>query len=121
MADIKKRENDKIYRINHVDNIRKYKRDWINRKRKEVFEYYGGNPPRCTCCGETHREFLCVDHIDGNGNKWRKSIGYKKSIFIELASKGFPPGFRILCNNCNQSIGTYGYCPHKKEYVSCRT
>jgi len=27
--------------------------------------------------------------------------------------QGYPTGFRVLCHNCNQAIGLYGYCPHK--------
>ena len=30
-----------------------------------------------------------------------------------INSNSFPPGFRVLCHNCNQALGAYGYCPHK--------
>lgn len=31
-----------------------------------------------------------------------------------LEHNHFPPGFRVLCHNCNQARGFYGYCPHEK-------
>jgi predicted transcriptional regulator len=30
-----------------------------------------------------------------------------------LKNHNFPSGFRVLCYNCNSSIGAWGYCPHK--------
>ena len=37
----------------------------------------------------------------------RGSMGWK------LLNSPVPlPGYRVLCHNCNTSLGLYGYCPH---------
>jgi len=78
--------------------------------RHEVLNAYGG---LCECCGESHVEFLGVDHIDGGGRKHLAELGGSAYFYGWLKKNGFPPGYRILCHNCNFSIGKYGYCPHK--------
>jgi len=82
--------------------------------RLKVFRYYSGENYCCACCGETIYEFLCVDHINGGGGKHRLEIGGGK-IARWLISNNYPEGFRILCHNCNQSLGLYGHCPHNKK------
>ena len=79
-------------------------------QRKIAITHYGGV---CACCGETKFEFL-IDHIDGNGNKHRKEHGIASGSQMArwLKRNNYPVGFRILCHNCNMSIGIYGYCPH---------
>ncbi len=83
-------------------------RDRERQLRDEVLAQYGG---RCRCCGETKREFLSFDHVNGGGRKHRSEIGSGK-IHRWLRKEGYPDGFRILCHNCNQALGAYGYCPH---------
>ncbi len=88
------------------------------RKRKQrriVIEHYGGASPVCWCCDEAHYEFLTIDHIDGGGNTHRKTMPHGSgSICRWLIKNNFPPGFRILCYNCNITRGLHGYCPHKR-------
>ena len=85
-------------------------------KRLAVLKFYGGDPPKCSCCGETNLEFLAIDHINGNGSKHRRSINRVGGAFYQfLIIEGFPEGYRVLCHNCNMSLGFYGYCPHNKE------
>ncbi len=77
-------------------------------QRQICIEHYGRS---CACCGESTYEFLSIDHIDGGGGKHRKQTnGHTQRWLIK---NNFPPGFRILCHNCNQALGHYGYCPHK--------
>lgn len=78
---------------------------------------YGG--PQCACCGEDEFEFLAIDHVDGGGNEHRRSLGGDGTkrfcgiqFYLWLKRSGWPPGYRVLCHNCNFSIGAYGYCPH---------
>ncbi|MBW2645112.1 MAG: hypothetical protein JRE23_02835 [Deltaproteobacteria bacterium] len=78
-------------------------------KRMKCIEHYGG---KCACCGESHYEFLAIDHINGGGRVHRASLG-TKSFHRWLIKNNFPEGFRVLCHNCNQSFGLYGYCPHE--------
>jgi len=85
---------------------------WLQHLRQEVFLAYGG--PICRCCGEEHEELLCLDHIEGGGNAHRREIG-QASLPQWLKAHGFPPGFRVLCFNCNNVWAQRGYCPHEVE------
>jgi len=76
-------------------------------RRKRVLDHYGG---KCACCENTQYEFLSIDHIGGGGTKHRKTVG--ANIDRWLIKNNFPEGFRVLCHNCNFSLGLYGYCPH---------
>ena len=80
--------------------------------RREVLIHYSSAPPVCLCCGEKTLEFLSIDHIDGGGSKHKREV---HKIYRWLKKNNFPEGFRVLCHNCNQSRGAYGYCPHEKE------
>ena len=85
------------------------------RARLMALQHYGkSHAPACACCGEQRLAFLAIDHIGGGGAKHRQKIG-RKSITGWLKTNGFPPGFRVLCHNCNQAIGAYGVCPHEVE------
>jgi hypothetical protein len=98
-----KREYRRIISKNHRDAIK-----------HKVFSHYGY---KCACCGETIKQFLCIDHINGNGNAHRKEIGHVH-IYKWLVLHGFPKGFQTLCHNCNQGKSMNGgICPHK----SCKT
>src|ERR1019366_6337475 len=91
-------------------------RRYADKLRTLVFDAYGG--PECACCGETRREFLQLDHMNGDGAAHRRAIknGSTTTVMLRwLLKRGFPPGFRVLCSNCNFSIGIRGYCPHEKE------
>lgn len=103
------------------------KKVWFSARYKrlkdDVFNAYGGY--RCSCCGESEPLFLTIDHIDGKGAEHRRTItadgrnyrdatGYKTYRWLE--NNGFPPGFRVLCANCNH--GTHrngGICPHQRS------
>lgn len=86
------------------------------RLRLEAITAYGG---KCACpgCQETRLEFLAIDHIDGGGNKHREQIGASNATHFcrWLKKNNFPPGFRVLCHNCNCARGYYDYCPHERE------
>lgn len=90
-------------------------REYRERLKKEVFEHYGGTPPKCDCCGETELQFLTLDHMNGDGNKLRKKHGPRYS-YSYVRKNGYPEGYRILCMNCNFSIGHFGFCPHNGGY-----
>ena len=45
-----------------------------------------------------------------------KNIKEDVNIWYWLKRKSYPKNkFRILCHNCNQSLASWGYCPHEKE------
>jgi len=107
-------ENIKLSRIEARKRGRKYRIKY----RLLVLIHYGGDPPKCACCGENHLEFLSIDHIHGGGDEERKKIGGSRScgsmVFYRwLIKNGFPDGYQVLCYNCNCAKGFYGYCPHQ--------
>jgi len=82
------------------------------RIRLEVLQHYSNAEiPFCNCCNEAHLEFLAIDHINGGGREHRKSMK-ASNIYMALRKENLPTGYRVLCHNCNASLGYYGYCPH---------
>lgn len=81
-----------------------------DRLREEVFAAYGG---KCACCGIDGKEFLGLDHVGGGGKAHRKSVS--ESVYSRVKKEGFPSKYRLLCHNCNCSIGFRGYCPHRPD------
>jgi len=96
-------------------------REWRKKTRLKVLTHYGGNPPKCECCGETHIEFLTIDHINNDGAEHRKKLGITQNsghgskLYRWIIRNNFPDGFQVLCWNCNCAKGHYGYCPHQKD------
>jgi len=83
------------------------------RLKAEVIIQYGG---RCACCGESDVHFLAIDHINGGGNVHRKQTGIGTGAYFYkwLRKHKYPKGYRVLCFNCNFSLGAYGMCPHQE-------
>jgi len=81
--------------------------------RIETLAAYGG--ARCVCCGETQYEFLTLDHKNGGGNAHRQRAGGVYYVFRELKRNGWPPGYRVLCWNCNAANAYHGICPHQRK------
>lgn len=102
--------------------------------RDEVYRAYGS---RCACCGEDHQTMLSIDHIDGNGADHRQAVAIERArsetadkyeqadwrlrsrnsnssqMHSWLKANGFPPGFQVLCMNCNVSkYRNGGTCEH---------
>lgn len=84
-----------------------------------VFGAYGGY--QCNCCGETERHFLTLDHINNDGADWRrKTLGTRTATgwqtYRWLLKHGFPPGYQVLCMNCNFGKRMNGgVCPHQDK------
>jgi hypothetical protein len=77
----------------------------------EVLLHYGGV---CACCGEDAYKALSIDHPENNGADHRRSIN-KTPFRRWLKAQGFPPGYRVLCMNCNFARGRFGTCHHEDE------
>lgn len=88
-----------------------------DRCREQVFAAYGGW--ECTCCGETEKLFLSIDHIENNGAAERRAGLYRGSgsaFYAWLRKQNFPPGYQVLCMNCQ--VGKHkngGVCPHNRK------
>jgi hypothetical protein len=96
-----------------------YQRELRRKYRQEAFDAYGSV---CACCGEGRYEFLTIDHPNGGGRKEREAHSVWGPNFVRwLARQGYPPGYRVLCHNCNSAYGYYGYCPHQDHHVNERT
>lgn len=95
----------------HGDEMRR--RATVSRRadRQEVLDHYGSV---CACCGEGRWEFVAIDHIHGGGTEHRRKDRIS-DIYKWLKKNNYPEGYRVLCHNCNSSLGYYGYCPHQKE------
>jgi len=117
----KNRDKTKQYRDkNYANNREKIieQKVFSNQKmrrlsRLDCISHYSNGKNCCDCCGESHLEFLAIDHIDGGGNKERKKV--KEYLPLILKRNNYPKGYRVLCHNCNMSLGFYGYCPHNKK------
>jgi hypothetical protein len=81
--------------------------------RIETLNAYGG--VRCACCGVTDLIFLALDHIADDGPARQKAGEHRAGVRLYKALKdaGFPPGFQVLCFNCNWAK-SHGGCPHWK-------
>ena len=79
-----------------------------------VILHYG---PLCACCGTPDNpdhppSRLEIDHIDGKGKAHRAKIGIAGGppFYRWLIRNGFPPGYQVLCHECNMSKGTEERC-----------
>ena len=122
----------KIWRRCNKEKVRGYiKKYWANPKNKTikraqaqrgrnrlkvlVFSHYSPNGiPQCACCKEQRLIFLTLDHMDGNGAKHKRSLGIHggSALYCWLKKNNYPPGYRVLCFNCNYAIFHLGFCPH---------
>ena len=108
----RKNNPGKVKGYNQTLNRRECANKYYRKQKGIILAHYG---MFCSCCGETRREFLQIDHINGGGNKHRKENNIHGSMYRWLIKNNFPEGFRVLCANCNASKGAFGYCPHEKE------
>lgn len=105
------RLREEAYEAQHKDPIALRARQARRRLRVLVFEKYGG--AFCACCQEDRYEFLTIDHVAGDGARHRReNKAARQDIYFWLKKNNFPPGYRVLCMNCNFALGYHGYCPH---------
>lgn len=90
---------------------------WAQRMRDRVIDGYGG---RCTCCGESERAFLAIDHIYNDGAAERARLKMTSGQWYRwLVSMGCPRDrYRLLCHCCNEARAYYGHCPHEVRACS---
>ena len=96
-------KNKESYRLAHM----RYRHSL----RLEAINVYGG----ALCkCGESRVSALTIHHKDNNGANHRRKLGLGSNTLIKwLKKNNFPPGFEVLCFNCN-------WLEHLK-YNRCKT
>lgn len=109
----KYRARVKAWATANPERLRAYRHERRDRLRAICLNHYSGGTLACSCCGERTNEFLTMDHVNG-----RKAHGHAKTfggvhLHMWLINNGFPPGFDVLCMNCNLAKGIYGQCPHQ--------
>lgn len=72
-----------------------------DKQRIAVLKHYSGGTMSCCQCGFSDIRALCLDHSNGGGTEHRRKLGNGINVWLWLARHGFPPGYRILCANCN--------------------
>ncbi len=107
--------------VTHRDETKEYMLAYhVERRarvRAAVLEAYGGSV--CACCGETEPKFLTIDHVNNDGAAFRRKIAGKRTAagyhtYIWLIRNNYPPGFQVLCMNCNHGKRMNGgVCPHR--------
>lgn len=90
--------------------------------RLDVLSAYSGGSPHCACCKEHRLPFLTLDHPAGDGGKERREQGHRGGTaqYRRLRQAGFPPGYRVLCWNCNCATSNGGICPHEAERMTAQ-
>ena len=110
-AEWRRKQGDKFKRKNaqrkyldyyrHRDKRLRYGLKHTAKLKVEVLQNYSPDL-RCLKCGFTDIRALSIDHINGNGNKHRKSIGcYGSQFYTWLKNHNYPVGYQVLCMNCN--------------------
>tara|TARA_Y100000590_G_C15260568_1_gene841073 strand:+ start:81 stop:662 length:582 start_codon:yes stop_codon:yes gene_type:complete len=109
------KKKNKEYRIKNADVLKPKKRKRAKELQQEqklqVFKHYSNGKVECACCHENNIGFLSLDHIHGGGGKHRKSIN--SNTYKWIINHDFPPGYQILCMNCNWGRRINGTCPHQ--------
>lgn len=88
----------------HPEKIKEYGKRRHQKVKLDVLNHYGHGNPHCKICGIKNVQYLCLDHINGDGNKHRKEIsrgsaGYNMYRWIQ--KNNYPDGFQVLCFNHN--------------------
>lgn len=108
----KEQPSNNLLTCEHCIAIQKKRSDAL---KNQVYDHYGGY--KCSCCGESIKEFLTLDHIDNDGAEHRKGLGNSGSgrgLYLWIIKNGFPKMFQVLCMNCNWGKRmNNGICPHK--------
>lgn len=100
-CELKRRERGQQYRL---------------QLKRDTFNAYGGAICACPYCRVTILGFLTLDHIEGNDwRKYKHRAGDK--LYSELRKLRYPPGFQVLCFNCNIArFNNGGICPHNEGF-----
>lgn len=100
-----KRIENPTYGDNWKKNHPNYHKEWETKIKLECFNHYSPNGIKCANPYNFHKEeitdirVLQLDHIEGSGKRQISSI--TSNFYLWLKRHNFPPGYQILCANCN--------------------
>ncbi len=101
------------WRAEHTEKARARDRAHNVKAKALMLAAYSG---ACACCGETEPAFLCIDHINGGGNRHLREIKKRGTRFWDwVRQQNYPPQFRLLCFNCNNATRWGRLCPHQAK------
>lgn len=109
-----------------AEERRKYHREWwnlsrdgVNEKRREHYKNRKESG-LCVICGrENDTNGICCSKHAQYQNDFaldQKTPVAGSRFYVWLKKNNYPPGFQILCYNCNCAKGHFGYCPHNLEH-----
>lgn len=106
------------YYTNDFTKFQGYWTKQTTRHREAMFAALGDI---CSCCKESEKSFLTLEHKNGTGaeHKWKLGRGkYKASSAMALRDafrEGFPRDkYTVLCGNCQLGETRPDGCPHKR-------
>ena len=104
-------DNARRWHADHRDKVNAGERRRNAAEKLKILAAYGRF---CVCCGEDEPVFLSLDHVHGGGRQDRAGKAIGTQFYRKLRREGFPPGFQILCFNCNAAKRTKSVCPHRQ-------
>lgn len=95
----KHKEELKEHYQENKEKMLEYKKNKYKQLRLNVINHYGG---KCSFCGNTNINHLCMDHINNDGAEHRRKIGIGGTLLYRWIKKNnYPDGFQVLCYNHN--------------------
>lgn len=110
----KSKERSAAWAKKNREKVRLSTKNSLNKLKDKVFSLYGS---MCSCCGETGKSFLTVDHINGDGYKDKKIFRGLYSKYKKIVEDKDQTKYQILCWNCNCAKRSNKTCPHQHETV----
>ena len=88
------------YRKENRIRLSEYRKQLDRNVKIEVLTHYSNSDlPICGRCGIKDVDVLCIDHINGGGNKQNPVV--RSHLYRWLRNNSYPKGFQVLCANCN--------------------
>ena len=70
----------------------------------------------CSCCGETIRAALTIDHVRNDGAQERRTYPDLRQLYRAIIAEGIPADrYQVLCRNCHESKNARGEGAHVAE------
>jgi len=101
---LENKEKIKAYQRGRAKENKELKAKWSRQLKYDVLNHYSRGTMKCSRCGDTIFENLCLHHKNGYGARHRESLGLRGlQFYIYLRKEGFPnsPPLGVLCKTCN--------------------